>query len=128
MTAADLAISDSPDGRRILSLSGRLDATTIRRVWAEARNAIAAAIGRPVVVDASKVDYCDGAGIALIVDLIAQRKHGDVESQNRAPGFETMLAQFHVRELERDQDPPPRRRGTVEELGAITAVVARELD
>jgi len=127
MTAADLAISDSPDGRRILSLSGRLDATTIRRVWAEARNAIAAAIGRPVVVDASKVDYCDGAGIALIVDLIAQRKPGDVQVANLAPRFETMLAQFDVREVERDQDPPPRRRGTVEELGAITAGVARDL-
>ncbi|HWD36092.1 MAG TPA: STAS domain-containing protein, partial [Casimicrobiaceae bacterium] len=102
MSAADLAISDSPDGRRILSLSGRLDATTIRRVWTDARNAIAAAIGRPVVVDAAKVDYCDGAGIALIVDLIAQRKPGDVQVANLAPRFETMLAQFDVREVERD--------------------------
>ncbi|HET9670937.1 MAG TPA: MlaE family lipid ABC transporter permease subunit [Casimicrobiaceae bacterium] len=127
MSAADLAISDSPDGRRILSISGRLDATTIRRVWADARKAIAAAIGRPVVVDASKVDYCDGAGIALFVDLIAQRKPGDVQVANLAPRFETMLAQFDVREVEHDQDPPPKRRGAVEELGAIAAGVARDL-
>ncbi len=127
VSAADLAISDSPDGRRILSISGRLDATTIRRVWADARKAIAAAIGRPVVVDASKVDYCDGAGIALFVDLIAQRQPGDVQVANLAPRFETMLAQFDVREVERDQDPAPRRRGAVEELGAIAAGVARDL-
>jgi phospholipid/cholesterol/gamma-HCH transport system permease protein len=127
VSAADLAISDSPDGRRILSISGRLDATTIRRVWADARKAIAAAIGRPVVVDASKVDYCDGAGIALFVDLIAQRQPGDVQVANLAPRFETMLAQFDVREVERDHDPAPRRRGAVEELGAIAAGVARDL-
>jgi len=79
---AALAISDTPDGRRVLSLSGRLDATTIRRVWAEGRQAIAAAPGRRVVVDAANVDYCDGAGIGLIVDMLRQRKRGDVEVTN----------------------------------------------
>ena len=75
---AALAISDMPDGRRVLALSGRLDATTIRGVWAEGRQAIQAAEGRRIVVDASSVDYCDGAGIALLVDFIRQRKAGDV--------------------------------------------------
>jgi ABC-type transporter Mla MlaB component len=85
MTA--LAISDTPDGRRVLALSGRLDATTIRRVWVDARDAIAAAVGRSVVVDAANVDYCDGAGITLLADLIAQRKPGAVQGANLAPRF-----------------------------------------
>ena len=67
---AAVAISDATDGRRILALSGRLEATTIRGVWDESRRAIAAAPDQRVVVDAADVDYCDGAGIALLVDLM----------------------------------------------------------
>ena len=124
---AALAISDTPDGRRVLALSGRLEAATIRRVWAEGRQAIAGAPGRRVVVDAANVDYCDGAGIALLVDLIAQRKAGDVQVAHLAPAFETLLEQFDVRDVERDQDPPQPRRGAVAEVGAITAGMAEDL-
>ena len=51
MTA--LAVSDTADGRRVLALSGRLDATTIRRVWDDGRRAIAAAPQQRVVGDAA---------------------------------------------------------------------------
>jgi phospholipid/cholesterol/gamma-HCH transport system permease protein len=124
---AALAISDTPDGRRVLALSGRLDATTIRRVWSEGRQAIAAVPGRRVVVDASKVDYCDGAGIALLVDLIAQRKAGEVQVANLAPAFETLLEQFDVHELAQDQDPPPPRRSAIEEVGVLAAGIGQDL-
>ena len=124
---AALAISDTPDGRRVLALSGRLDATTIRRVWAQCRSAIAAVPGRRVVVDASNVDYCDGAGIALLVDLIAQRKAGDVQVANLAPAFETLLEQFDVHELMQDRDAPPRRRSGIEEVGVIAANMAADI-
>jgi phospholipid/cholesterol/gamma-HCH transport system permease protein len=124
---ASLAVFDAPDGRRVLALSGRLDATTIRRIWAEGRQAIAAVPARRVVVDASKVDYCDGAGIALLVDLIAQRKAGDVQIANLAPAFETLLRQFDVRDVERDLDPPPPRRSAVAEVGIIAAGMGVDL-
>jgi len=124
---AALVISDTPDGRRMLALSGRLDANSIRRVWAEGRAAIAAAPGQRVVVDAAKVDYCDGAGIALLVDLIAQRKAGEVQVANLAPAFETLLQQFDPHEVEQDQDPPPRRHGTVAEVGVIAAGMGQDL-
>jgi phospholipid/cholesterol/gamma-HCH transport system permease protein len=124
---AALAISDTPDGRRVLALSGRLDATTIRRVWAEGRQAIAAVPGQHVVVDASNVDYCDGAGIALLVDLIAQRKAGDVQVAHLAPAFETLLEQFDARELAQDRDPPPPRPSAIEEVGIIAAGMGEDL-
>jgi len=125
--AAALAISDTPDGRRVLALSGRLDATTIRRVWAEGRAAIGSAPDRRVVVDASKVDYCDGAGIALLVDFIRQRKAGDVQIAHLAPAFETLLQQFDIRQVGQDLDPPPRRRPAVEEVGIIASGMGEDL-
>jgi phospholipid/cholesterol/gamma-HCH transport system permease protein len=124
---AALAVSDTPDGRRMLALSGRLDATTIRRVWDEGRRAIAAAAHQRIVVDAADVDYCDGAGIALLIDLMHQRKAGEVQVANLKPAFETLLQQFDVRELDRDLDPPPRRRPAPEEIGVIVAGMGEDL-
>ena len=48
---AALAINDTPDGRRILALSGRLDAGTIRVLWDDAHRALTDAPSRPVTVD-----------------------------------------------------------------------------
>jgi phospholipid/cholesterol/gamma-HCH transport system permease protein len=124
---AAVAISDSTDGRRVLALSGRLEATTIRSVWDESRRAIAAAPDQRVVVDAANVDYCDGAGIALLVDLIQQRKTGDVQVANLRPAFETLLQQFDPQTLSRDLDPPAPRRPAVEEIGVITAGMGDDL-
>ena len=124
---AALAISDTADGRRVLALSGSLDATTIRGVWADGRRAIAAAPGRPVVVDATNVDYCDGAGVALLVDLMQQRKAGDVQVSNLKPAFESLLQQFDLHEIGQDQDPPPRRGSAVEEVGVIAAGMGEDL-
>src|SRR5512132_555532 len=125
MTA--LAVSDTADGRRVLALSGRLDATTIRRVWDDGRRAIAAAPQQRVVVDAANVDYCDGAGIALLVDLMQQRKPGDVQVANLKPAFENLLQQFDLHTLNRDLDPPAPRRPAVEEIGVITAGMGEDL-
>ena len=124
---ASLAVSDTDDGRRVLALSGRLDATTIRDVWEAARRAIAAAADRRVLVDATAVDYCDGAGIALLIDLMQQRQAGDVQVANLKPAFETLLQQFDVRGLDHDLDPPARRRPAVEEIGVITAGIGADI-
>src|SRR5438477_3493524 len=112
---AALAISDTGE-RRVLSLSGRLDASTIRDIWRDARRALAEAAGRRVVVDAAKVDYCDGAGIALLVDLMRQRQKGEVEVANLKPAFATLLAQFDLQVLDHDLDPEPKRGSSVEEI------------
>jgi len=87
---AALAIKDTGDAR-VLELSGRLDALSIRGVWDEARRALKEASGRRIVVDAANVDYCDGAGIALIADVLRQRKRGDVEVTHQQPAFAEML-------------------------------------
>ena len=125
---AALAIRDTDVGR-VLALSGRLDANTIRDVWRDARRALAESSGRPVVVDAAAVDYCDGAGIALIVDLlrIGRREKRDVEVANLKPAFVALLNQFDVGVLDHDLDPEPKRRPAVEEIGAITAGVWHDI-
>ncbi|HEY1329147.1 MAG TPA: MlaE family lipid ABC transporter permease subunit [Casimicrobiaceae bacterium] len=123
---AHLAVSDADDSR-VLALSGRLDASTIRDLWQRAARAVREARERRIVVDARGVDYCDGAGIALLVDLMRQRPQGEVAIRNLEPRFEALLRQFDPGRLSQDLDPEPKRRPAVEEIGAIAADIGRDM-
>ncbi|MGE5088966.1 MAG: ABC transporter permease [Candidatus Levyibacteriota bacterium] len=124
---AALAISEAADGRRMLALSGRLEASTVRGVWAEGRKAIAEASGRRVVVDAADVDYCDGAGVAMLVNLMQQAGPGNVEVENLKPAFAALLRQFDPERLARDQDPPAPRHSAIEDIGVIAAGIGQDI-
>lgn len=127
MTAAALAVTASPDGRTVLALSGRLDATTIPEVWRQALSAVQGAASGPVVVDAAGVDYCDGAGIALLVDLLRQPRDSPVELANLSPAYTALLRQFDPQTLDHDLDPEPPRRPAIEEIGRTTTIVLRDM-
>jgi phospholipid/cholesterol/gamma-HCH transport system permease protein len=124
---AALAISDTPDGRRTLALSGRLDATTLPALWDAARRAAADVPRAPIVIDASKVEYCDGAGVALFVDLLRQPREGKVEVTNLAPTYAALLKQFDPEILAHDLDPEVKRRPALEELGYAAFVIWRDV-
>jgi phospholipid/cholesterol/gamma-HCH transport system permease protein len=115
MTA--LAITDRPDGRRVVAVTGRLDATTIPAVWDALRRAAAETPAKPIFVDAAGVDYCDGAGVALFVDLLRRPREGSVEIANLKPSIQALLQQFDPKLLTHDLDPEPPRRPAVEEIG-----------
>jgi phospholipid/cholesterol/gamma-HCH transport system permease protein len=127
MTAAALAVRDAPDGRLVLALSGSLVADTIPVVWREAVRVIREAATRPVVVDAAGVDYCDGAGIALLVDLLRQPRQASVEVANLHPSYTALLRQYDPHTLDHDLDPEPPRRPAIEEIGRTTATVLRDM-
>jgi anti-anti-sigma factor len=52
-----------------VKLSGRLDAHTTAELWQKAASHIRSGMARKVVVDASEVSYCDGAGAGLLTYL-----------------------------------------------------------
>ncbi len=125
--AAVLAVREGAQGERVLALSGRLVAQTIPAVWRDALAAVRADPAQSVVVDASGVTYCDGAGIALIVDLMRQERTGTVKVANLDPAFGALLAQYDPEALDHDLDPEPPRRPAVEEVGRTAAGVFRDL-
>jgi phospholipid/cholesterol/gamma-HCH transport system permease protein len=114
---AALAITDTADGRRILALTGRLDAKTLPELWDKTRRAADEAAAKPVVVDASGIEYCDGAGVALFIELLRHRHDGGVQVSNLKPAFAALLKQFDPAVLEHDLDPEPPRRPAIEEIG-----------
>ncbi len=127
MAGAGLAIRDAPDGGLVLALSGRLVADTIPDIWRQALQAVQGAVARPVTVDAAAVEYADGAGIALIVDLLRQPRQAPVKVTNLAPTYAALLQQYDPHNLEHDLDPEPPRRPAIEEIGRTATTVLRDL-
>ncbi len=124
---ASLAVSDTPDGHRLLALSGRHDASTVPALWDSAHRALADAANRPVTVDTADVEYCDGAGIALLVDLASHPRATPVEVVRMRPAVATLYRQFDLSHLDHDLDPPATRLPVIDELGRATFHVGRDL-
>jgi phospholipid/cholesterol/gamma-HCH transport system permease protein len=124
---ARLDVRDEADGRRVLAVAGRLDAATLPLVWEAARRALVDAAGRRVVVDAAAVEHCDGAGVALFVELMRHPREPAVEIANLRPAYQTLLAQFDPPVLDHDLDPQAPRGPAVEEIGREAAKIWRDL-
>ena len=67
--AASVEILPGAAGALTLRLSGWLDAHTITGIWTESRQVLERVGIQRIEIDASKITYCDGAGVAMLVDL-----------------------------------------------------------
>jgi phospholipid/cholesterol/gamma-HCH transport system permease protein len=126
--AASLAVSDV-DGKRELRLAGRLDAYSIAGVWPDARAALDAAPDLPVLIETSRVEYCDGGGVAMLVDLLRQsrRPEAQVSVVGLKSQFRTLLDQFDPAALRAPLEEPAERLHTVAEIGRAALIVGRDL-
>jgi phospholipid/cholesterol/gamma-HCH transport system permease protein len=126
--AATLAVVDAGD-RRELKFSGRLDAYSIAGIWHDALAALAAAPERAVVIDASGVDYCDGAGIAMLIDLLRQPRaaKGPVSVSGLRPEFKALLDQFDPAAMQVPVQPHVARINVVAEIGRAAAITGRDI-
>jgi len=118
-----LAIHDAPGGPLTLRLSGRLDADTVARLWTPTHALVAS--GRPIAVDAQGVEYCDGSGLALLVDL--QRTGGTrLALTGLAPRFASLLAQFDPATLAPAAARAANRAGWIEDVGRRVAALTAD--
>jgi len=126
--AATLAVSDV-NGKRELRLEGRLDPYSIAGVWPDARAALDAAPNVPVLIEASRVDYCDGGGIAMLVDLLRQPRRPDtlVSVVGLKPQFRTLLDQFDPAALRAPPKEHAERLHAVAEIGRAALITGRDM-
>jgi phospholipid/cholesterol/gamma-HCH transport system permease protein len=84
-----------------LRLGGRLDAHTVSDIWNEALNGLGAHTGRPVRIDTAAVEYCDGAGVALLMDLLRQQRSPEagVSLGETPEAVQRMLAPFQAQDF-----------------------------
>ena len=88
-----------------LAIEGHLDVDTTGGIWREATNTIVGAKSRRAVLDASKIDYCDGSGIALLAQLgESQAAVGEpLEIHGLRPEFQELLEDLKSDELRAEQ-------------------------
>jgi phospholipid/cholesterol/gamma-HCH transport system permease protein len=126
--AATLAVADAGD-RRELRFFGRLDAYSIAAVWHDALAALAAAPERAIVIDASGVDYCDGAGIAMLIDLLRQPRAANAPTSisGLRPEFQALLDQFDPAAMQAPVVPHVTRINVIAEIGRAAAITGRDI-
>jgi phospholipid/cholesterol/gamma-HCH transport system permease protein len=120
---ATLSIDERARGERTLKLAGRLDATSVAAIWDQAHAAVRDATR--VVIEAQDVDYCDGAGLALLFDLRRARPDTVTVSGLR-PEFGGLLKQFDAQTF--PAPPAKRPRPPLPLIAAIGRGVLRELE
>lgn len=130
-SGVEVSTDVSEDGVLTLTLQGRLDVHTTGRAWHEAMQALQQASPAKVVVDASRVTYCDGAGIGLLVQLQRhqQQRGAELEVRGLAPDFQSLLEQFEPGTLSFPAPREAERGRFVEEVGrAVTGICADTRD
>jgi phospholipid/cholesterol/gamma-HCH transport system permease protein len=102
----------------VVALTGALDAKSLPSIWPRARAAVHADGAARLRVDATGVTYCDGSGIAFLLDLLREgsRQGRPVTITNLAPRFAELLGQFDHANLDQTLPAPPPLR-LLEEVG-----------
>lgn len=117
MTSAPRLQVATAHGHTVLRLSGLLDAARVDAVWNAALEAVQRSPDAPVVVDTAAVEHLDGAGIALLLDLLRQPRgeNAGVRIEGLAARYQALLDQFDPAQF-RAQPERARRPASVREV------------
>jgi len=116
------------DGQGQLVLKGRLDKDTVASVWRQSTQDLRQAKPGLLVVQAGGVEYCDAAGVALLVEYkrIQAQNKGRIEIQGLRPESQQLMAVFEIDHI----IPPPSGSGFlisfVHSLGEMVVHLARD--
>lgn len=106
------------DGTLVLSLQGRLDATTTSDIWTEALHLLAKENPAQLTIDGRGIEYCDGSGSAFLLELL--RRGGQLSRKPKLEGLRpevsAYLAQFDPSEFDSAGKKEPEMTW-IEELG-----------
>ncbi len=113
---------------RVLTLrvGGWLDAHSIQKVWERSQHALAEHRPERLLIDASGVSYCDGAGIAMFVDL-QRRVKGEAEVRELPAEFKPLLEMFRPADFQETKTLKIAATSFPEQVGAASANLWRDL-
>jgi phospholipid/cholesterol/gamma-HCH transport system permease protein len=118
---ATMTSTSSGQGVELL-LEGRITAYTAAPIWRAAIEMLTRNPDRPVVVDASRLEYIDDVGIAFLFDLIRRDRpaNANVEVRSLAPNLAALVHAFDPGDF---NTPAPSRRtmDVLEHVGRATA-------
>lgn len=129
-SAARFELRPGSHGNTTLHLSGWLDAHSTAGLWRELDAKFQQSPTATLDVDASGVDYCDGAGLALLHFLGMggmTKKGGAVTVRGLRPEFESLYQQFSAADYEQNRSQPPVKSHVAEDVGRVAVGLAGDL-
>lgn len=107
------------EGNLQLVITGRLDAEAVSPLWPQVLNKLAKTKPTILDIDASRIDYCDGAGIAMLFEL--KQKQLDSDCQIRIhglkPQFDQLMHMFVPGAVTKPIKQPPSFIRVAEDIG-----------
>ncbi len=124
---AGFDFQEAADGAVRLVFSGRLDRDAAAAVWTEATGKLRRSKASQAIVQAGDVTYCDGAGIALLVELkrIQADSGGQIEIEGLADRFGQVMALFETDHLAKPPSGPGAASRFVHGVGQQAIEAAR---
>ncbi len=115
----------SKDGVLTVIISGRLDSTSTGSIWQEAVKVLERASSKRVVVDATRIDYCDGSGVGLLMELHRHQisAGGELEIKGLRAEFQKLMDLFDPADFEKSHIVKPQKAKLTEEVGRATFTV-----
>ena len=116
------------NGQARLVLKGRLDKDTAASIWRQSTQSLRQAEPALLVVQAGDVEYCDAAGIALLVEYrrIQEQNKGRIDIQGLRPQFQQLLAVFEIDRVIPPPSAPGFLPGFVHSLGVMAVRLGRD--
>jgi phospholipid/cholesterol/gamma-HCH transport system permease protein len=110
-------------------IEGRLDSNTTGKIWRRAAETVTATKASNIVVDASAIDYCDGAGIALLVHLrdLKHKSGGQLAIHDLRDEFQRLLDEWDTGDLARLDGQRRPETHWVEDLGRAIAGLGQDI-
>jgi len=117
------------DGNLEFTVIGRLDSTTTGRVWRQAMEALRRTQPSQAIIDASGVEYCDGSGIAWLVQL---RQHqaargAQLEIRGLHAQFQELLSDAVTGDSLSPAAPVEERRNLAEQIGKAVYDICQDI-
>lgn len=127
--AAAMDLSAGAEGELRIRLSGRLGVETVAAIWEKAVAEIVEGRPRRVQVEAGEVEYCDGAGLGMLVEMRrrVEQMGGELEIRGLAPDYERLLEMFDLSEFQEVRATKPVAGRVAEEVGLAVVNLGQDL-
>src|SRR5262249_54072491 len=129
-SAARFELRESGPERWALILSGRLDARSTTDLWKDIKARLRQKPPSALEVDASGIEYCDGAGLSLL-HLLSMG--GFSSSQAKAtvgglrPDLKNLLKKSPAEYSKKTRPPPPQHTPLAEDVGRAAVAAGSDV-
>lgn len=119
---------DRPGESLSLSIEGTLSIQTLADAWDATLGPIRKGKPKQVTIDAGRLDYCDGAGLGLLIQVRRELAgwNGALRLEHLKPELQRLVDMAVLADAAAPQLRPPPQDGCVSATGRSTAIIAAE--